>query len=351
MDRSESPNPVRQSDELRGFVEQQLQIGTWTWDLKSEELAWSDGLFRVLGLDPASAKPSFQLFQKVIHPDDQVDFGDLQAAAILGRLAHRQFRIIRPAGELRWIASHGRLIHSPDGATDRMLGIAVDITETKRAIETYAIFEDLLRCVRELVGGVVWQTAPDGTVVDELEWWRRIDRSYRPGPKWSRHEVIHPEDLDAFKAAWSDAIARQVPYRATYRLRQPDGAYENFASVAHPIKDDEGTNLGWIGISRPAYIRSGVRPAQAREIPGYLFRAARACLGLSAAQFGREAGLSHSSIRRLEGDGGATVGDEVKAHAARWLSGQDLHFHVDIAGMVQLVVGSSVAVRSLPKAD
>ena len=35
-------------------IEDKFSIGTWSWDLDTSEVTWSTGLFRILGLDPAS---------------------------------------------------------------------------------------------------------------------------------------------------------------------------------------------------------------------------------------------------------------------------------------------------------
>ena len=47
-------------------------LGLWEWDLKTNEVKWSDGLFRLLGAEPASFVPSVAWWQSRIVDKDEV---------------------------------------------------------------------------------------------------------------------------------------------------------------------------------------------------------------------------------------------------------------------------------------
>jgi PAS domain-containing protein len=44
------------------FIEEKAAAGIWFCDLKTRKMEWSSGFFRLLGLEPDSAEPSFALF-------------------------------------------------------------------------------------------------------------------------------------------------------------------------------------------------------------------------------------------------------------------------------------------------
>ena len=124
---------------------------------------------------PAATEPSFELYQQVVHPDDRLDFSDPVKVAGSGGLTRREFRIIRPSGELRWVRSFGEVLHDGTGAPERMIGFAYDATSIRRAEAAAHEHDAILAALRKLFGGVIWRTAPDGTVVDELEWWLSVE--------------------------------------------------------------------------------------------------------------------------------------------------------------------------------
>src|SRR5215510_6979050 len=57
-------------EELLLEAERVAHMGTWTWDLGSGRVTWSDEMFRILGLEPGSITPSVEVFFARIHPED-----------------------------------------------------------------------------------------------------------------------------------------------------------------------------------------------------------------------------------------------------------------------------------------
>ena len=47
------------------------QIGSWTWDLITNEVTWSEQSYRNYGLVPGEVKPSYELFLSFIVPEDR----------------------------------------------------------------------------------------------------------------------------------------------------------------------------------------------------------------------------------------------------------------------------------------
>jgi PAS domain-containing protein len=66
--------------ELRNFqcsvneVQELAKIGNWEWDLETQNLKWSDEVYRIFGFDPGSFEPSAEAFEGTIHPDDLKSF-------------------------------------------------------------------------------------------------------------------------------------------------------------------------------------------------------------------------------------------------------------------------------------
>jgi hypothetical protein len=52
-------------------AEELAQTGSWDWDLETDELLWSDNMFRLLGLTPGEVTPTPAYVAGRIHPDDR----------------------------------------------------------------------------------------------------------------------------------------------------------------------------------------------------------------------------------------------------------------------------------------
>lgn len=328
------------ADQLLDFAEETLEFGSWTWDAGSNLLRWSVGMFRLLGVDPRDRVADFALYNQIIHPEDRLNFNDSPNLVANGWMEERRFRIIRPPGELRWLHNHAQTRHRADGTLAEVVGMVVDVTALRKATRTQIENRALFEAIRKLVGGVIWQTAPDGSVIDELEWWQSIDKMQRPGKGWSRLEAVHPEDVAAVKAAWVEAIETRGIYRSTFRLRGgEDGVHLPVQSVAAAIEGDGGALLGWIGMTVPV-VQTAPQPLAlpATAIPGAAFRAARTYLGWSAAVFASRAGLSFSTIRRIEADRTETVGELYVQRAHDTLVAQGIRFTLGPGGNPQITL-------------
>jgi signal transduction histidine kinase/CHASE3 domain sensor protein len=98
------------------------------WNLDTDELTYSDNLYRLLGVEPQSFKPSIENFLKFVHPDDKQIVREAADDTILHKEIYPSFyRIVRTDGELRYFMSMGKFI--TDDESKMYIGIGKDITE------------------------------------------------------------------------------------------------------------------------------------------------------------------------------------------------------------------------------
>ena len=63
---------ARESERLFRMTEEATGIGTWNWNLKTDELTWSPNLYRLFGLQPGEqADRLYDHWLSVMHPDDR----------------------------------------------------------------------------------------------------------------------------------------------------------------------------------------------------------------------------------------------------------------------------------------
>jgi PAS domain S-box-containing protein len=115
-------------------AERLSHLAEWVHDLDSDTVAWSDELYRILGLDPQKRITRFPQFLKLIHPDDRASVLKVAAEAAQSlEQFHMDYRIIRPNGELRYIHGEGEVIRDDAGKPRRTVGIIQDVTEQQLA--------------------------------------------------------------------------------------------------------------------------------------------------------------------------------------------------------------------------
>lgn len=290
---------LSQTAEMRlRAIEDRFEVGTWSWDISSCVVAWSPGLYKILGVDPAVVVPSLDFYQSLVHPDDQLDFSDATGLASTKRLQDRTFRIIRPDGTLRWLRSKGQPIFDRSGAIVAMFGVAADVTEFKLMEEDRDRRADLNRSLTQLLGGNVWRAYPNGRLIETAGWSKLTGDSPSQARDWDNLASVHPEDRGLFRKAWSLAIETREKFEACMRVRTVNGNYVRLKNVAVPLMSEDDSIVEWIGCAsfvENVGTKSGTLDVQAEQI-----RAARAMLGWSASQLSRSSGVSFSTVRRME---------------------------------------------------
>src|SRR5580704_7384410 len=127
---------LTQSEQGRSLALAAGQMGSWDWDLVTDEWRWDEGQHRIFGVDPKSFKIIADSVRALIHPDDWSALETLGRGMAEGaRTQQTEFRVLRPNGESRWCI--GTAAASVDGAGKvvRVSGVTIDITDRKEADE------------------------------------------------------------------------------------------------------------------------------------------------------------------------------------------------------------------------
>ena len=124
---------IERRDERLELVLAASGTGFWEWDIRSDELIWSEAIFRQHGLAPEDAAPTFERYMDTIHPDDRAPFrASIDDAMANGTSFSDEFRLLWPDGSIHWTHGVGRVFRNAEGEPIRMVGTGQDITERRR---------------------------------------------------------------------------------------------------------------------------------------------------------------------------------------------------------------------------
>ena len=108
------------------------KLGTWDWNLKTLRGTWSPRTADILGTSDAD-EVTVESRNRTIHPDDRERvWRELNDAIRSGDELVAGYRVVRPDGEVRWIASRGSVQRDESGRATSAAGIVMDVTERAR---------------------------------------------------------------------------------------------------------------------------------------------------------------------------------------------------------------------------
>lgn len=213
-DRKTAERALFESEERLRLALSAAQMGTWYYDLATKNLTWDANMARLLGL-PENATQSLETFLETVHISDRDQLeGEIKHAIETSGAFKREYRIVRPSGEIRWVTDQGRVYANARGRRERLAGVTVDVTDLKRAQE------DLKRLNQALEQRVIERT---NALARSQELLRQSERLASIGTLAAgiAHEINNPVN----------AILLAAQYTIKYGQNLPDDALNSYLTT------------------------------------------------------------------------------------------------------------------------
>ncbi|MFW9992835.1 MAG: PAS domain S-box protein [Candidatus Odinarchaeota archaeon] len=138
VEKRRAEEKLRKSEEHLRNAQSIAHLGSWEWDIGTNTVELSEEMLAIFGLDQEEA-----VFRGIhdmvarIHPDDrmrvQEDLKVLEMATGGVKTNPVEYRIITPAGAVKWIRVDSRAVTGSSAELERITGYVLDITKRKKA--------------------------------------------------------------------------------------------------------------------------------------------------------------------------------------------------------------------------
>lgn len=241
---------VSEQERLISKREQQLaraqkisHLGCWEWDIVSGKTSWSDELYRIFGVEPASIQASYKGFLERVHPDDREAVKRVVQNALKNHqsITSHYCRIVRPDGSIRIIQGQGEVLFDESGKIESVIGVAHDVTEQRQREEERARLAQIV----ESSNDAIFSISLDGVIMS----WNRGAESvfgYTAGEIIGRQisTIIPPERFDERSRILQMTLSgEQVRHFETTRIKK-DGSQIYVSISSSPIKNADGKIIG-----------------------------------------------------------------------------------------------------------
>ena len=273
---------LRESEKLLNKSQEIAHLGSWSLDLITNRLMWSDEIYRMFGLQPQEFSATYEGFLNAIHPEDR----EAVNAAYTNSILHDkdsyeiEHRIIGThSGEHGHVLEKCEHIRDAAGKIVGSVGMMYDITERKHNIEALKqLNEELEDRVKERTDELMtlnadlqkaeikYRTVADFTY--NWEFW--IDQNnvllycspaceritgykasaYIQNPRLL-FDIIHPEDMIVYRDhKLNENHAQEGRQEIEYRIIRNDGAVRWIGHACQPLFDESGNYTGSRGSNK-----------------------------------------------------------------------------------------------------
>jgi PAS domain S-box-containing protein len=244
---------LQQSECHLGEAQRLTRTGSFVWDTKSgEALRVSDEWYRIYGFDPEKEELARKEWVQRLHPEDQ---GVWQAAVSKATNEKSdydvEYRIVLPNGITKYLHAVGHPVSNNADVVVQFTGSVTDVTERKRAEQALLRSEAYLAETQKLThtGTWAWDPRSHTALYCSEEMFRIFGLDPRvdlPTRKTFRQRV-HPEDRDRVDERFLRSLREKVDSFDDYRVVMPDGSVKYVNSLGHPVLDEKGELIEFVG--------------------------------------------------------------------------------------------------------
>jgi PAS domain S-box-containing protein len=219
-------------------------IGTWDWDIKTNELFWSNEIYRIFEIDPEKFKPSYPKFLDVIHQDDrEMVENAVHEALETGNRYEVIHRLEPKPGKIKFVIEQACCHYSANKEPIRMIGTVRDITESE-------YMKTILEESQELSKIGTWEyNLITNTTICSKQMYKIFDED--PHVTKINYDYlinhVHPDNRECVKEAPVVSAKNKSDYSIEYRILTGSRIEKYVCGRGHAEYDSKGNIVKFFG--------------------------------------------------------------------------------------------------------
>jgi two-component system, cell cycle sensor histidine kinase and response regulator CckA len=274
---------LRRSEASLAEAQRLAHLGSWEWDIRKNQVLWSDEVYRIFGLSRHEFEATYEFFLTCVHPEDRsLVKKTSQEAVAQGQAFQVGYRILLSDGSQRFVFETGKAYLDETGQTERLVGTIQDLTTLKQAQEALEESEHRYRLLAENLTDVIFTTDLN-LHLNYISPSVRFFTGYSPTEVLGRKldQNLTPASAELAAKAFAEELAQAQDQPGQTRSRVLE--LEHYCKDGHTVwgevrasllRDALGQVIGAIGVSRDITARreleEQLHQAQKMEVVGRL---------------------------------------------------------------------------------
>ena len=244
---------LRVNQERLNLAQKVARLGSFEWNLQTDEVIRSEGTEALYGLPPGGFRGGYEAWLKCVHPEDRPHAEQaVRRALVDGEYdIDAEWRVVWPDGSNHWIHARGKVFFDDAGRPLRLIGVDIDVTERKRAEEELCESEQRLETALEAakLGSCHLDFRTNeftSSAAHKANFGRAPDDHFTYE---DLIETIHPDDRERVIERIEQTIQNREVYQDEYRVIWPDGSLHWIAARGRRAYGADGQPLYCDGVT------------------------------------------------------------------------------------------------------
>ena len=242
-------NTLKESMEDLRESQRIARVGNWRLNISTNNVSWSEELYKMYGLDPSLPPPLYNEQDKIFTPESWDRLSNALSQTVETGIPYElELETLTADGSSGWMWVRGEAEFDTEGTIISLRGAAQDISERKRLENKLKESELQFRNMANAGLALIWRSGTDKLCnYFNKPWLEFTGRTMEQelGNGWT--EGVHPDDFDRCLETYVAAFDKREPFEMEYRLHHTSGQYRIILDLGTPNFNSHGEFIGYIG--------------------------------------------------------------------------------------------------------
>jgi diguanylate cyclase (GGDEF)-like protein/PAS domain S-box-containing protein len=241
----------KQMEEMLRDAQRIAHLGSWYLDIASNQVIWSEELYRMFGLDPKLPPPPFTVHMELFIPES---WEKLKAAVThtleSGDPYEIELEIVRKDGSGGWMVARGERVNDSNGQPIGLSGVAQDISEQMSTLMALRSSEGWLRSILDNTNTCIASTDSQGRITSFNEaFLELLGYDAETLKQMNFADITHPEDLIHENVFFNEILeGKRTRYHINKRYIHKDGHLIWVNLSAGVIRNEKGKITNFVAV-------------------------------------------------------------------------------------------------------